>query len=201
MKSFLFITLDTETGGLDPLVHSLLEVSLVFNELYLDDENLYKVKELSKLTIPIKESNINATKEALSVNNIDINRDGLDPLKASEVIINHLELLKFAYKNSYKFTILGHNPAFDIGFLGRLPRVNDKHPLDYFSHRVLDTSSIGKFLHLALDLNTDISKSNNLFDYFGLSKEQRHTSYMDCFYTAKTFECMLNMVRINSVDY
>jgi DNA polymerase III epsilon subunit-like protein len=198
---FRFLTLDTETGGLDHKTHSLLEVCLTFNELYIDqDSNEYKVNQLSDLYIPILEEPLITTKEALSINNIDITTwTGVTLEEASITLDTYLESITKDYK-LYKITVLGHNPTFDINFLSRIPSYKNKHCTDYLSHRCLDTSSIGKFLQLACDLSVDISKSNSLFDFFNLSKEYRHTAYGDCINTTQAFVSMLNMIRTNSVE-
>ncbi len=71
----LFI--DTETGGLDPYKHSLLSLAMVIWE----DMEIIDSQELL-----INDGILSVTKEALSVNNIDIGKHKQSAISSSQTI-------------------------------------------------------------------------------------------------------------------
>ena len=191
-----FLTIDTETGGLDPNYHSLFEVSFSFNTLELDATGNYTARELSHLYVKIKEELLHYTTRAIEINNIDVtNWTGYSPEEASEIIDNYLGGVYQSVGEN--IPILGHNVAFDLSFLERLPCYNDRHCTKYFSHRIIDTSSLGRMVSLVIENPIDLSKSNNLFDFFNLTSNNRHSSQVDVANTTQAFVSILNLLRTN----
>lgn len=180
MNKVLFI--DTETGGLDPRDSSLLSIGLVaWNDgVIVDERELFILHPIIKFT-----------PGSLSINKIDflefINK-AIEPANAITQIEN------FCNKNFEQFpiTLGGHNINFDTSFLKNF--IGDKYP-KYFSHRVIDTSSILTYLRLAGLLDDNYSSSDKAFQYFNISVPKRHSALDDAKATAILFSNLINMLK------
>ncbi|MEW5819222.1 MAG: 3'-5' exonuclease [Cyanobacteriota bacterium] len=180
----LFI--DTETGGIDPNIHSILSIGLVsWTDGLIDDET----------EILINEDQIIATKEALSINNIDIESH-------KKIAINCLDAVKqienFCIKNfsnEDKITLAGHNICFDVGFLKRLYQKANTEILATFSHRYIDTASILKYLYVSKILPEDLSASDTAFEYFNIKISKRHSALEDAKATALLFNELIKLLK------
>ena len=179
----LFI--DTETGGLDPDRHSLLSLGMVVWE----DGRIIGSEELL-----INDGILSVTEEALSINRIDIEEhklSAISPLKAVD------EMLAFTgrhFPGQAKITLAGHNVHFDTGFLKRLFSQNDRDFNRYFSHRVIDTSSILHYLYLAGRIKQKAVSSGDAFELFGIEVRGRHTALGDAMATAELFTKLLSVI-------
>jgi DNA polymerase III epsilon subunit-like protein len=183
--------IDVETGGLKPNTHSLLSVGISYWDI---EEEV----ELDSIEVYIKEPQIMYVQEAMSINGISLSyldKYGLTPIEAHKQLIEFIQQYYPLPNNSA--IVGGHNPAFDISFLERLPTldINSEqtglyctvHLLDFFSHRIIDTSGLAKTLWWSDILKKDLSKSNELFDYFGINEEGRHTALFDARATGKSY--------------
>lgn len=179
------VVVDTETGGLDPQVHSLLSVGMwtldtvertIYNPLY------FLVREPHIVTVP----------QAMEVNGLgveDIEKDGLDPHSALHVIRNYCRDL------GDKPSPVGHNIAFDIAFLNRLVRLTDTEDLGLpFHYRTVDVPSVLTTLYLAGVLPSDISSSQKALKYFGMERGSVHNALHDAECTGKVYLKLLGML-------
>ncbi len=178
----LFI--DTETGGVDPIDHSLFSIGIVVwengNMIFEDD-------------IYIKDTVYKATAQALAINNINISQideSGLD----KQDVIKRLKTIKKEYFNDTIMTAAGHNIGFDISFLKQLYKDSKFNFLDDFSHRTIDTSSILQFLFFSGKLEKNISSSDVAFQHFNIEVGQRHTALDDCRATVCLFNKLISLV-------
>jgi len=181
----LFI--DTETGGLDPARYSILSVGLVV----LSDNEI-----ADTLEIKIREPEINACDEALQVNNIVIDshiREAIPPLEAVNQVLAFIRKCQDLYSDKGKIIICGHNVLFDIAFIKRLFGYTSYKYDDYFSHRIVDTSSILRYLYIKGDLPDDISNLDAALDHFGINEYPRHTALKDALLTALLFSRVVNL--------
>jgi DNA polymerase III epsilon subunit-like protein len=145
----------------------------------------------------------------MSINGISLSyldKYGLTPVEAHKQLIEFIQQYYPLPNNSA--IIGGHNPAFDISFLERLPSVDinskqtELHLLDFFSHRVINTSGIAKTLWWSGVLKKDLSKSNKLFDYFEINEDGRHTALFDARATGKSYCKILKILRnLSLVNY
>lgn len=108
-----YIVIDTETGGLNPLRNSLLQVGMevVSRNLELIDAVKINIKSSPDLY---------TTKEALSINGIipeehDAHPDTLSPHYASAKLVDLLYYWRGKSRN--KLIPCGWNPSFDVGFI------------------------------------------------------------------------------------
>lgn len=185
------LVLDTETGGLDPNEFSILSVGAVI----WDDGALGQ-----EIDLPIAEASIVTDPESLSINQINPKKHLLTAIPVDQAIAHFTSYLKRnfpALAQGEKITLVGHNVAFDIGFLRRFFRLGNERFEDYFSHRTVDTATILKFLMLAGRVSLDSPNSTAAFDYFGvkISNRERHTALADARATAKLLSAMLTLIK------
>lgn len=177
--------LDTETGGLNPNVNSLLQVGLVA----YDDGKIIDTKEFS-----IKEDCYNVTAFSLKFNCLnlyeDIYRYGLSKDEAVQ------EIIHFTHKNFEEIPILvGHNPSIDKYMVREL---FNKCSLDmdkYISHRMIDTMSLIWGLNIVGKLPIETCSSNGAFKYFNINVEKRHHALDDCVATVKLYEELIKLIK------
>mgnify|MGYP001302908527 CR=1 FL=1 len=176
------LVLDTETGGTDPLVHNILSIGCVIWE----DGVLGERSEFL-----IAEPEVSVTKEALAVNNINVDRHWMIALPPNEAMRVFLQFLTthFAAEimSGEKITLVGHNVSFDVGFLQRFFRICGVSYRDYFSHRTVDTATIVRFLELVGAIPLKSASSTGAFEYFKIQVPdgKRHTAMADAVATGE----------------
>jgi DNA polymerase III subunit epsilon len=180
----LFI--DTETGGLDPEQHSLLSLAMVIWE----DMEIIDSQEML-----INDGILSVTKEALSINRIDIEKHKQSAISSSEAIEKILLFISEHFPRKRKITLAGHNVHFDANFLRSFFSVNHKNFSEFFSHRIIDTSSILYYLYLAGHLKHRAISSDEAFELFNIKVEGRHTALGDAIATAKLFTKLLYLIK------
>jgi DNA polymerase III subunit epsilon len=180
----LFI--DTETGGLDPDKHSLLSLAMVIWE---------DMEIIDSLEILINDGILSATKEALSINKIDIEKHKQSAISSYEAIEKIFSFISKHFPRQSKITLAGHNVHFDANFLRSFFFANNKNFSELFSHRIIDTSSILYYLYLAGHIKHRAISSDEAFDLFDIKVEGRHTAMGDAIATAKLFTRLLYLIK------
>lgn len=179
----LFI--DTETGGLDPNKHSLLSLGMVVWE----DMEIIDSQELL-----INDGKLSVTEEALSINKIDIDEHKKSAISSTQAIEKIFQFIGKHFPHQRKITLAGHNVQFDVNFLRFLFSRNNENFGKFFSHRIIDTSSILYYLYLA-GLKQKAISSDEAFDLFEIKVEGRHTALGDALATAKLFTKLLSLTK------
>jgi len=180
----LFI--DTETGGLDPDKHSLLSIAMVVWE----DMEIIDSQE-----ILINDGILSVTEEALSINRIDIEKHKQSAISSSQAMDKILLFIGIHFPQQRKITLAGHNVHFDSDFLKCFFSANNKNFSDFFSHRIIDTSSILYYLFMAGRIKHRAISSDEAFDLFDIKVEGRHTAIGDAIATAKLFTRLLYLLK------
>jgi DNA polymerase III subunit epsilon len=180
----LFI--DTETGGLNPNEHSLLSLAMVVWE---------NMKIIDSQELLINDGKLSVTKAALAVNKIDIEEHKKSAISPFQAIEKTLLFLGKHFPHQRKITIAGHNIQFDLGFLKILFSQNNKDFSKYFSHRIIDTSSILHYLYLTGNIKQKAISSDEAFELFKIKVEGRHTAIGDALATAKLFNKLLYLTK------
>jgi len=180
----LFI--DTETGGLDPNKHSLLSLAMVVWE----DMEIIDSQELL-----INDGKLSVTKEALSINKIDIEKHKKSAILSSQAIEKIVAFIGKHFPHQRKITLAGHNVQFDVNFLRFFFSQNNENFSKFFSHRIIDTSSILYYLYLAGHLKQKAVSSDDAFELFKIKVEGRHTAIGDAIATAKLFTKLLYLTK------
>ena len=182
MTKLLFV--DTETGGLEPGKHSLLQASFAVWE----DEKI-----VDTLSFDIEEREYVVTKKALVINRINLGSDrgGISPTTAKHKIINFI----CEHFPGEKAVLVGQNIHFDIGFLTALFTKKDYEMV--FSHRTIDTASILRFLQLAGVADFGGSSLSDAIKAFDITvpEDQRHTAFGDVMATVLVFNKLLEIGR------
>jgi len=194
------LVVDTETGGIGPDAHlkySIFQLGAVVWENGAEGESFEAL---------IREPVLMAQPEALIVNGITPQRllnEGLDPEHVTEKFIQWLAHAA-GYENvvygSDKIILGGHNVGYDASFISRLFQLG-KHEGYFeklFSHRMIDTASIARFLTLARFLPERSASSKSLFEHFGCKPNKPHDALSDAKATAKLLTEMLGLVRLHS---
>jgi len=180
----LFI--DTETGGLDPDKHSLLSLAMVVWE----DMEIFDSQE-----ILINDGILSVTEEALSVNKIDLEKHKQSAISSSQAMDKLFLFIGQHFPQQRTITLAGHNVHFDAAFLKRLFFANNKNFSEFFSHRIIDTSSILYYLYLAGHIKHRAISSDEAFELFDIKVEGRHTAIGDAIATAKLFTKLLSLIK------
>ena len=180
----LFI--DTETGGLDPGKHSLLSLAMVVWE----DMELIDGQE-----ILINDGILSVTQEALAINKIDIEKHRQQALPSSMAMAEILLFIGRHFHGDGKITLAGHNVHFDVNFLKSFFYSQNINFSTYFSHRIIDTSSILHYLYLAGRLKQRATSSDDAFAHFDIMVDGRHTALGDAMATARLFNKLLRLMK------
>jgi len=184
-ERILFI--DTETGGLDPQKHSLLSIGLVVwesNSGILDSTQLF-----------VKSTEYIITKEAQSINKFDREMHDMMALKPKDTIKRMIEFLGEYFEVNHAIPLAGHNTQFDINFLKKFLDENGRSFGSIFSHRIIDTYSILRYLFYCGKIDQNIVSSSEAFHYFNIKVDSRHTALGDAIATANLFDAMMKLIR------
>ena len=179
------VFIDTETGGLEPTINSLLSVALVI---------WHDFEIIDSFEVLINDGKLNATAEALKINGIDLvehKKNGLNPEKA---ILRINQFLAKHFDEAEKITLAGHNVNFDINFFKFFLSQNNFSFHKRFSHRVVDTATILYYLYIAGKIKQKSISSSEAFKLFGIDVDNRHTAIGDAIATAKLFSLLLKTI-------
>ena len=186
------LVIDTETGGLDPAVHSILSLGATVYPYAPGDP---------EFSVLVKETPFVVDAGALGVNKISLvehHAGADDPAAAWFKFMDFVQTVSNLERLFGKFVLAGHNVPFDIGFLRRLHRLaGDTRPFDsLFSHRFEDTMTIGRFLARC---GAPIKRFGlaDLLEFFGLKNEAAHTALADARATAQLYGAMIESTSLN----
>jgi DNA polymerase III epsilon subunit-like protein len=161
------IIIDTETGGTDPNLHSLLTLALISGN------------GRTSLSATVAEPHIVTTPKAMEINRLD-----LEHVRASgsspEAVVEGLN----AFIGTSKRMLCGWNVAFDQGFLQRLYRLALVEYPRALGHRTVDLQAICFYLHGVGKLPL-LANSDAAFDHFDVQPPEhlRHTAMGDAIAT------------------
>jgi len=186
------LVIDTETGGLDPLRDSILSIGAVV----WDDGRLGDSFEVYVL-----EPTLQIDNKAMEVNRISLPwlyQHGLTPVDAVNQFVDFIGRNFKRYQDTRdKIPIVGHNVNFDVGFLKRLFSLAGQDYDEVFSHRVLDTAGILRFLNLARKISIPGAGSTAAFDYFhiDINSSERHTALADARATGQLLTKLVALIK------
>jgi len=145
-RGYLPVIVDIETAGFNPKKNALLEIAAVIVELDTNG-NLTITEKHSTHVMPFKNSELDEA--ALKFN-------GIDPYHPFRMAVDEKDALELLFKpirqavkrnNCTRAILVGHNPAFDIGFLNAaIARTQIKRsPFHQFSS--FDTATLGGLVY------------------------------------------------------
>lgn len=181
-----FVFIDTETGGTIPTKHSLLQIGVVVWE--------YKTGILAHKEFYIKHKEYIITKEAQRINKFNLGFYNENAQPPNKVIDELLCFLGDYFDVNTLIPIIGHNIQFDVAFLKEFFKKNNRSFNQYFSHRMIDTYSVYKTLVLSGKINENLNSSADVFKYFNIKIDNRHTAIDDCFATVELYEKLINII-------
>lgn len=185
-RGYLPVIVDIETSGFNPRKNALLEIAAVIVE-YNSNQELEITERYSTHVVPFKNSELDAS--ALKFN-------GIDPYHPFRMAIDEKDALDLLFKpikhavkrnNCSRAIMVGHNPAFDIGFLNAaIQRTQIKrspfHPFSTF-----DTATLGGLTYQETVL-AKIAQAAGL-DW---DNEKAHSALYDAVKTAEVFCLIVN---------
>ena len=183
-RGYLPVVIDIETAGFNPKKNALLEIAAVIVELN-SNNNLEITERYTTHVIPFKNSELDEA--ALKFNGIDPHHPFRMAIEEKEALNMLFKPIKDAVKrnNCTRAILVGHNPAFDIGFLNAaIQRTQIKrspfHPFSTF-----DTATLGGLAYQQTVL-AKIAQAAGL-DW---DNEKAHAALYDAEKTAELF-CMI----------
>lgn len=184
-KRFVFI--DTETGGINPQKHSLLQIGLIVWDVAdgIIGHNLFFIKN-DKYCI---------TKEAQKINKFSKKAHEERAIAPQKVIKEIILFLRNFFPENTFIPLIGHNVQFDISFLKKFFKNNHRSYNRLFSHRAIDTYSVFKTLVLAGKIDVCLNSSSDAFKYFKITVNERHNALSDCFATVRLYQELLKLIK------
>ncbi len=185
MKFNRILFIDTETGGIDPINNSLLSIAFVI----WDNGKISQPQEFL-----INDGVLNVTQSALDINKIDLIEHSKKAMSPKDIIYKIEQYLECNFSDEEKIILCGHNVLFDINFFKNFCQ---NYGLDYnkrFSHRYVDTASILFYLSTVGIIPDNMTSSQNAFDYFNISVNNRHSALGDVLATTELFNQMLLLI-------
>lgn len=185
-RGYLPVVVDIETAGFNTKKNPLLEIAAVIVERNTN-ERLVLTESHSSHIIPFKNSELDEA--ALKFNGIDPYHPFRLALEEKEALAKIFSPIRAAMKRNEcnRAILVGHNPAFDIGFLNAaISRCKIKrspfHPFSSF-----DTATLGGLFYG----QTVLAK---VAEAAGLSwdNEKAHSALYDAEQTARLFCIMVN---------
>jgi len=185
MKPDKILFIDTETGGIDPSIDSLLSIGLVVWK----ESRIIGEKE-----ILVNDGVLHVTDQALAINGIDLEEHKKAAVSPGQAIQAFDEFLAQYFEAGEKVTLGGHNINFDVNFLKTFLTKNNYSFQQRFSHRHVDTASVLFYLYLTGKLKQKIVSSQDAFDFFGITVTGRHTALGDAVATATLFTKLVSIL-------
>ena len=185
MKADKILFIDTETGGIDPAINSLLSLACVVWE----EGEIKASREML-----INDGVLNVTEKALEINGIDLDEHKKKAVTPAKAVQEFDSFLQAHFTSDEKITLGGHNITFDVNFLNTFLTKNGYNFQRRFSHRTVDTSSILFYLYLTGKIKRKIVSSQDAFEYFGITVEGRHTALGDVIATAELFSKLISIL-------
>ncbi|MET3700149.1 DNA polymerase-3 subunit epsilon [Bacillus oleivorans] len=175
--------LDTETGGLNPFEHSLLQIGLVAYDSV--------IKGTLKINISLE--NYVVTEQSLKLNQINLEELKLNGLSPEEALDAVNEFIQVNF--NHKPILVGHNVGFDKYFIKH--HIYDSNGInmdDYISHRMIDTMSLLWGLHLKGKVPKEACSSKGAFEHFNIENQNYHDALSDAKATRELFEKILELL-------
>lgn len=193
-----YIWFDTETGGLNPKIHSLLTAYFA-----IVDKDLNLIAELSLQLKPSDISKLNLTQGAMDVNKINIEEHLKDP-NTITYEEGRVQLKQFLLKNKIKgkrksFMPAGHNIQFDKEMIWEQLMPQDEFE-EEVHYRTIDTSNICNFLKDVGIFPDDVGNLESLVDLFKIPKRETHTAKGDVLMNVEVYRGMKEMMQVRKKE-
>ncbi|MBL6990265.1 MAG: 3'-5' exonuclease [Bacteriovoracaceae bacterium] len=190
-NNFYFLIVDTETGGLDPKSHKLLEIGAA-----VYDQEGEKVDEFHAMLGPDDDCNLekDITLYALRLNKLA--ERSVDEDTANGDVAHNFANWLIEISNAYNPSLVGQNINFDIRFIEEF--------LGYFGYlkwdeifgvHHIDTIAIAKLLSLKGIIKTKRFSLKHLAEEFNITNPDAHTAMGDVETTKDVFFHMMGLIK------
>lgn len=198
--------LDTETGGLDPKINPILQISGIIEIIDERSESISKFSQSSTFDFDLRlrpHPSAVISPEALKINKLDPERlhdpERLEPIDAYKKLKSIFLTYIDKYDKSDKFYLVGQNVHFDYGFLLELwNRQGDGYLGSFIHYHKIDLIALTASMRLAGKLPTGPElpsmKLEALCRYFKMT-EQTHDSMSDIRQTREIFVRYLEFLK------
>jgi DNA polymerase III subunit alpha, Gram-positive type len=190
---FSLFALDTETTGLDPTKHDIIEISI------------YRLNDDEQRTWFMKPSNYDAIEpDALRVNGAKLEdlkhqtKEGREKYRDPAIVLPEIEGWLLEDMTSPEDKILvGQNIGFDCDFIQALWAKNNASETFPFGTRprLLDTMQIELLLDLARGERSEYYNLGSLVEKHGVKRERAHKASNDTRMTKNVFLSQLDIVK------
>lgn len=190
-RGYLPVVVDVETAGFNAQTDALLEVAAVLLTVN-DDGDWVEDEGITRHIQPFEGANLEQA--ALDFNGIDPDHPFRKEISVSETIalqdIFKLIRSKLKLHDCKRAILVGHNPAFDIGFLNAAVerthiKRNPFHPFSTF-----DTATLGGLVYGQTVLSRAAEKAGIKWE-----SEEAHSARYDAERTAELFCKVVNLWR------
>lgn len=183
----MYVIIDTETTGLDPVKHAMISVGFVFkpdlNKDYIAAQKEFKMNP----------GTYSIDKRALTVNGYTEEeiKSWPDRAKTIESIKKMIENWGLAYD---KMTPVGHNYLFDRGFLLQILPTHFYEV--YFSYHYMDTMNVANFFNLVKPGFSKGVSLGALREKYNVPHDGAHSALADALATAEVMKGLINEVEL-----
>lgn len=185
-RGYLPVVVDIETAGFDPKVNAVLEIAAVIVDMDAEGR-LFSKETISSHVHPFQGSRLEAS--ALSFNKIDPYHPFRNALNEGDALRKIFHPIRAAVRASgcTRAILVGHNPAFDIGFLNAAVerqgvKRNPFHPFSTFDTATLSGLAFGQTV-----LAKSVQAAGMRWD-----NEEAHSAIYDAEQTARLFCIIVN---------
>lgn len=185
-RGYLPVVIDIETAGFNPKKNPLLEIAAVIVEFDRSGQLEISERHFSHV-LPFKNSELDES--ALKFNGIDPYHPFRMAVEEKEALLKIFKPIKKAVKRNKctRAILVGHNPAFDIGFLNAaIQRTQIKrspfHPFSTF-----DTATLGGLVYHQTVLAKIAERAGLAWD-----NDKAHSALYDADKTAELFCLIIN---------
>ncbi len=188
-RGFLPVVVDVETAGFDPQRHALLEIAA--SVIRMDERgHVFPGATLSCHVLPFLGSEIDP--RALAFTGIDPHHPFRDAVPEREALNRILLPIRKAVKSSgcNRAILVGHNAAFDLGFIKAAVERNSFKNSPFHSFSVFDTVSLAGLVFG----QTVLARAAQVAG-LGWNNSEAHAAIYDVEQTAKLFCQIVNRWR------
>ena len=197
-KEMNYMFFDTETGGLNPKIHSLLTAYFA-----VCNRDLNIIDELELQLKPADLTKLNLTQAAMDINKINIEEHLKDPSTITYEE-GRVKLKQFFINNKIKgkrrsLMPCGHNISFDKDMIWEQLMPKEEFE-EYVHYRTLDTSSVTSFLKDVGIFPEDLGNLMSLVEHFGVPKQEAHNAKGDVRMNVEVYKRMRAMMENRKKD-
>lgn len=185
-RGYLPVIVDIETAGFDPKKNPLLEMAAVIVELDSTDQFINSESHSAHI-LPFKSAELDEA--ALKFNGIDPYHPFRMAVEEKEALTGIFKPIREAVKRNKctRAILVGHNPAFDIGFLNAAIKRTQIKRSPFHPFSTFDTATLGGLMYGQTVLAKIAQAANMEWD-----SEKAHSALYDAEQTAMLFCKIVN---------